>query len=93
MTRGMSQIYTTRRQSATSTPPSDNGPEPGLGSAGELRGAQGQLYEGGIRSPLIVWSSGIMPRETVGSSNDVTVICGIDLCPSLLALARAKVPA
>jgi uncharacterized sulfatase len=72
---------------------SDNGPEPGLGSAGELRGAKGQLYEGGIRSPLIVWSPGIMPRNTVGSSNDVTVICGIDLCPSLLTLGRANVPA
>ncbi len=30
---------------------SDNGPEPGAGSAGELRGGKGQLYEGGVRSP------------------------------------------
>ncbi len=34
---------------------SDNGPEPGAGSAGPFRGSKTTLYEGGTRSPLIVW--------------------------------------
>ena len=72
---------------------SDNGPEPGLGTSGKLRGAKGQLYEGGIRSPLIVWAPGLAADASAGTPNDVTVICGIDLCPSLVALAGAKVPA
>jgi arylsulfatase A-like enzyme len=33
---------------------SDNGPEPGAGSAGPFRGSKTTLYEGGTRSPLIV---------------------------------------
>jgi uncharacterized sulfatase len=68
---------------------SDNGPEAGLGSAGELRGSKGQLYEGGIRSPLIAWWPGAMPKSAAGTSNDATVIAGMDLPPSLLALAGA----
>ena len=75
---------------------SDNGPEAGLGSAGELRGSKGQLYEGGIRSPLIAWWPGGMPKSAAGTSNDATVIAGMDLPPSLLALtgvgAGAKAP-
>ena len=65
---------------------SDNGHEPGLGSAGELRGNKGQLYEGGIRSPLIAWYGG-MPKPSIGTANDTTLFTGIDLAPSLLALA------
>lgn len=37
---------------------SDNGPEVGAGSAGEFRGTKGMLYEGGVRSPLVVWGPG-----------------------------------
>ena len=66
---------------------SDNGPEPGLGSTGGLRGAKGQLYEGGIRSPLIVWSSGI-PAEKRGATNSKTVLAAMDLPPSLLAITQ-----
>ena len=71
---------------------SDNGHEPGMGSSGELRGAKGQLYEGGIRSPLIAWWPGGMPKSAVGTSNDVTVVTGIDMPPSLLALAGVAAP-
>lgn len=69
---------------------SDNGPELGLGSAGTLRGVKGQLYEGGIRNPLIVWWPGGMPKSAIGSTNDVTVIAGIDFSPSILAIAGVK---
>jgi uncharacterized sulfatase len=68
---------------------SDNGPEPGLGSAGKLRGFKGQLYEGGIRNPLIVWFPGAMEKSAVRTTNDATVVCGIDLCPTFLMLAHA----
>ncbi len=37
---------------------SDNGPEPGAGSAGPFRGSKTTLYEGGTRSPLIIWGPG-----------------------------------
>lgn len=65
---------------------SDNGPERGLGSSGDLRGSKGMLYEGGVRSPLIVWSAGIA-EATRGTKNERTVVAGMDLPPSLLALA------
>ena len=66
---------------------SDNGHERGMGSGGELRGSKGQLYEGGVRSPLIAWWPGGMKRDAAGTSNDGTVITGMDMPPSLLALA------
>ena len=71
---------------------SDNGHEPGMGTAGELRGAKGQLWEGGIRSPLVVWWPGGMPEEATGTANDATLVCGIDVPPSLLALAGVPQP-
>lgn len=72
---------------------SDNGHEPGLGSGGDLRGSKGQLYEGGIRSPLIAWGPGRIAADRAGSSNDRTVMAAIDLAPSLLALAGVPAPA
>ena len=69
---------------------SDNGHEPGFGTSGELRGCKGQLYEGGIRSPLIVWAPSRIAKERVGTSNDRTVITGIDFAPSLLSLAQVS---
>jgi uncharacterized sulfatase len=71
---------------------SDNGHEAGMGSGGELRGSKGQLYEGGIRSPLIVWWPGGMKKEAVGTSNEATVIGGIDIAPSLLGMVGVKAP-
>lgn len=66
---------------------SDNGPEPGAGSAGPLRGAKGMLYEGGIREPLIVWGPGLIPASKRGTRDEFTVLSSVDLVPSLLRLA------
>jgi len=72
---------------------SDNGHETGAGSAGPLRGAKTQLYEGGIRSPLIVWGPGILQKDKTGAHNETSVFAAIDLVPSLHALADVKPPA
>jgi uncharacterized sulfatase len=69
---------------------SDNGPEPGAGSAGPFRGGKGQLYEGGIRSPLIAWGPGVIAREKQGTTEERAVFCAADLVPSLLALTGAE---
>jgi arylsulfatase A-like enzyme len=69
---------------------SDNGPEPGAGSAGPFRGTKTTLYEGGTRSPLIVWSPGLIPAEKTGSHNETSVFSAMDLVPSMLALAGVK---
>lgn len=66
---------------------SDNGPEPGAGSAGNLRSTKGSLYEGGIREPFIVWFPGKMPVKKRGTTNSENVIIGMDLPPSFAALA------
>ncbi|RYD85224.1 MAG: N-acetylgalactosamine-6-sulfatase, partial [Verrucomicrobiaceae bacterium] len=66
---------------------SDNGPEPGAGSAGPFRAAKGILYEGGIRSPLIAWAPGLIPADKAGFHNESSVFSAIDLVPSLLAMA------
>jgi arylsulfatase A-like enzyme len=71
---------------------SDNGHEVGLGSSGELRGSKGQLYEGGIRSPLIVWYPGHMPKPAIGTTNDSSLVSALDIPPSLLALAGTIAP-
>ena len=72
---------------------SDNGHEPGAGRAGPLRGCKTNLYEGGIRSPLIVWGPGLVEREAVGRRNKASVFAASDLVPSLLALTEVKPPA
>ena len=71
---------------------SDNGPEPGAGSAGPFRGAKTRLYEGGIRSPLVVWGPGLIAKEKHGTHNETSVFAAFDLVPSLLALANAPNP-
>src|SRR5213078_1267651 len=48
---------------------SDNGPEPGAGSSGIFRGHKGNLYEGGVREPLIVWGPGLLEKSAVGITN------------------------
>ena len=69
---------------------SDNGPEPGAGSAGPFRGHKGNLYEGGIREPMIIWGPGLVAKSKAGTTNETTVISGIDFLPSMLGLTRAK---
>ncbi len=69
---------------------SDNGPEPGAGSAGPFRGHKGNLYEGGVREPLIVWGPGLLAKSALGTTNDTTVVAGVDFLPSILALAGVK---
>jgi arylsulfatase A-like enzyme len=71
---------------------SDNGPELGAGSAGPLRGYKTMLYEGGIRSPLVVWAPGLIDADDAGSINGDSVFAAIDLVPSLLAVAGVDVP-
>lgn len=71
---------------------SDNGPEPGAGSAGPFRGAKANLFEGGIRSPLIVWGPGLVAHDKVGGLNETSVFSTLDLVPSLLSLARLEIP-
>jgi uncharacterized sulfatase len=66
---------------------SDNGPEPGAGSAGIFRGHKGNLYEGGVREPFITWGPGLLAAKSRGTVNDKTVIAGVDLLPTLVELA------
>jgi arylsulfatase A-like enzyme len=72
---------------------SDNGPEPGAGSAGPFKGAKTTLYEGGIRSPLVVWGPGLVEAEKAGSHNESSVFAAFDLVPSLLTIAGVAAPA
>ena len=66
---------------------SDNGPEPGAGSAGPFRGSKTTLYEGGTRSTLIVWGPGWVEKAKAGSVNTKSIFAAFDLAPSLLSIA------
>jgi len=76
---------------------SDNGPAPlDVGgsdskffeSAGSLRGLKGQLYEGGIRTPLIArWPGKIKPNTTTDLPTAFW-----DILPTLCELAAADTP-
>jgi arylsulfatase A len=73
---------------------SDNGPQPGawtdifvdyFDGNGPLRGAKGDFYEGGIRTPLIArWPGKIQ----AGSTSDLPCVF-YDVLPTLAELARA----
>ncbi|MDM3870065.1 sulfatase-like hydrolase/transferase [Porticoccus sp. W117] len=69
---------------------SDNGPDPGIGDANGLKGYKAHLYEGGIRSPLIVWGPAFMAKDVIGSRNKDSVFSSIDIVPSLLEFADAE---
>lgn len=69
---------------------SDNGPSRKVGSAGGFRGHKGDLYEGGIREPLIVWAPGIMKSSNKGKVNKNTILAGMDIPPSILSLAGVE---
>jgi len=66
---------------------SDNGPSPKqLGSAHPLRGKKFTNYEGGHRTPFIVWAPGQIPA---GSTYD-RLVTSLDLFPTIETLAGAK---
>jgi arylsulfatase A-like enzyme len=65
---------------------SDNGGHGGVTTNRPLRGAKGMLYEGGIRVPMIVHWPG---KTTAGSKFEQPVI-GVDLLPTILEMANAK---
>jgi arylsulfatase A-like enzyme len=67
---------------------SDNGGDPHASSIAPLRGYKSQLYEGGIRVPLIVhW-----PGAPAGNAPQA-VVSLMDLAPTLLGIAGAGIPA
>ncbi len=72
---------------------SDNGPEPGAGSALPLRGFKTNLYEGGIRSPLIVWCPSEINGEKAGSTNSESVFSAMDVARSMVDMAEKNLPA
>ena len=77
---------------------SDNGPEgiyatnarhSGVGSPGPFRGRKRSLYEGGIRTPMIVRYPGHVASNRI---ERVSVISGVDILPTVLDLARVDYP-
>ncbi len=70
---------------------SDNGPNPSfenVRTAG-LRGQKATLFEGGIRVPFIVRWPGHIPA---GQVNNTSVMCTVDLFPSLCAITGTALP-
>ncbi|MFW6146678.1 MAG: sulfatase-like hydrolase/transferase [Planctomycetota bacterium] len=66
---------------------SDNGATSEVGSNGPLRGAKGDVFEGGHRVPAVAaWPGRIAPR----SVSDETVLA-MDLLPTFLTLTRQRV--
>lgn len=68
---------------------SDNGPSPSFDAlrTARLRGTKNSLFEGGIRMPFIIR----YPKKIQkGIVNDKTVLCSVDLYPSLCAIAGIK---
>ncbi|WP_146531436.1 sulfatase-like hydrolase/transferase [Novipirellula artificiosorum] len=69
---------------------SDNGPAQGAGEAGPFRGFKTHLYEGGVRSPLVVWGPGIAKKQN--HVDKQSVFSAIDLVPTLLELTNTPFP-
>ena len=77
---------------------SDNGPEDyhignasnaGMGSPGPLRARKRSLYEGGIRTPLVVRWPGKVPA---GRVEETAVLSAVDLLPTVTRLAGLNRP-
>ena len=67
---------------------SDNGGHPEYTSNSSLRGSKWNLYEGGIRVPLVVrW-----PGQIASNSTSETPTIGYDLLPTFLDLSQADAP-
>ena len=69
---------------------SDNGPEQGAGSAGPFRGFKTHLYEGDIRSSLVVWDPGWISKKN--HVDRESVFSAIDLVPTLLDFTNTARP-
>ncbi|MDR3141255.1 MAG: sulfatase-like hydrolase/transferase [Tannerellaceae bacterium] len=70
---------------------SDNGALPTFDQirTNGLRGSKVSLYEGGIRMPFIIsWPAKIK----AGEIEDESVVCSVDIFPSLCAITGAKMP-
>lgn len=67
---------------------SDNGGYGGVADNRPLRDAKGDLYEGGIRVPLIVRWPGVVKAESVQD----TPVVSMDFFPTLLDAAGVKLP-
>lgn len=69
----------------------DNGPAPAFDGhrTNDFRGQKGTLYEGGIRMPFIIRWPGHIPA---GIKNSQSVVCSVDLFPSLCSIAGADIP-
>ncbi len=79
-----------KMESARSIVCSDNGPERHAGVAGPFRGYKTQLYEGGVRSSLVVWGPGVVKKKN--HVNRSSVFSAIDLAPTLLRLTGTSRP-
>ncbi len=68
----------------------DNGPEPSFerNRTAGMRGMKWSLYEGGIRTPLIIRWPGTVPVAV----NETTVVSAVDFFPTLCALAGVPLP-
>ena len=69
---------------------SDNGPSIGLCATKPFKGYKTQMYEGGVRSPLIVWAPHLIAKEKHGTVNKRSVFSAIDLVPSLKRICGAE---
>jgi len=77
---------------------SDNGPEDyrvvnatnaGMGSTGPFRARKRSLYEGGLRTPLLVRWPG---HVEAGTADTRSVLSAVDFLPTICALAGARLP-
>jgi len=50
------------------------------------------LYDGGVRSPFIVWGNGLLAQNAKGRRNETAVFLTMDLVPSLLKIAGVEIP-
>ena len=71
---------------------SDNGAEKGAGVSGPFRGFKTHLFEGGIRSSLVVWGPGLLAKKARGTVNKQSVFSAVDLVPTLLEIAEVSHP-